>query len=85
MTIEDETDISNIIVWPKTFEKYRRTVMSSRFVAIRGRVQRVGIVVHVIAESLIDLAVVLPRIHEADKVHRPVQLEFSQFKSRDFH
>jgi error-prone DNA polymerase len=85
MTIEDETDISNIIVWPKTFEKYRRTVMSSRFVAIRGRVQRVGIVVHVIAESLIDLAVVLPRIREADKVHRPVQLEFSQFKSRDFH
>ena len=36
MTLEDETDIANIIVWPKVFEKNRRTVMTARFLAVRG-------------------------------------------------
>src|SRR6202008_2094327 len=41
-TLEDETDIANIIVWPKVFEQNRRTVMTARFLAVRGRLQRVG-------------------------------------------
>jgi error-prone DNA polymerase len=52
MTLEDETDIANIIVWPKVFEKNRRTVMTAQFLAVRGRLQRAGLVVHVIAEKL---------------------------------
>ncbi|WP_413992859.1 error-prone DNA polymerase [Labrys okinawensis] len=84
MTIEDETDISNIIVWPKTFEKYRRAVMNSRFVAIRGRVQRAGLVVHVIAENVLDLSAELARLREGVPAP-PAQLELTLFKSRDFH
>ncbi len=56
MTLEDETDIANIIVWPKVFEKNRRTVMTARFLAVRGRLQRAGLVIHVIAESFVDLS-----------------------------
>src|SRR5262249_23107278 len=53
MTIEDETDNANIIVWPKAFARNRRTVMTARFLAVRGRLQRAGLVVHVVAESFI--------------------------------
>ena len=51
MTLEDETDIANIIVWPKVFAKNRRTVMTARFLAVRGRLQRAGLVIHVVADS----------------------------------
>jgi error-prone DNA polymerase len=56
MTLEDETDIANIIVWPKAFANNRRTVMTARFLAVRGRLQRAGLVIHVVAETFIDLS-----------------------------
>ena len=59
MTLEDETDIANIIVWPKIFEKNRRIVMTARFLAVRGRLQRAGLVIHVVAESFVDLSATL--------------------------
>ncbi|MEJ0096697.1 MAG: OB-fold nucleic acid binding domain-containing protein [Bauldia sp.] len=30
MTLEDETDIANIIVWPKVFERFRPVVLGAR-------------------------------------------------------
>ena len=62
MTLEDETDIANIIVWPKAFAKNRRTVMTARFLAVRGRLQRAGLVIHVVAEKFIDLSAELPMV-----------------------
>jgi error-prone DNA polymerase len=91
MTLEDETDIANIIVWPKVFEKNRRTVMTTRFLAVRGRLQRAGLVIHVVAESFVDLSGELPRLREGN-LFSP---KFSggalpdanalPLKSRDFH
>jgi len=66
MTLEDETDIANIIVWPKVFEKNRRTVMTARFLAVRGRLQRVGLVIHVVAASFVDLSAALPKLRDGD-------------------
>jgi len=66
MTLEDETDIANIIVWPKVFARHRITVMTARFLAVRGRLQRVGIVVHVIAESFVDLSEELRLLADGD-------------------
>ena len=66
MTLEDETDIANIIVWPKVFEKNRRTVMTARFLAVRGRLQRAGLVIHVVAESFVDLSATLPWLRDGD-------------------
>jgi error-prone DNA polymerase len=62
MTLEDESDIANIIVWPKVFENNRRTVMTARFLAVRGRLQRAGLVIHVIAENFVDLSAELPML-----------------------
>ena len=55
MTLEDETAIANVIVWPKVFEAYRAIVMGARFVAVAGRVQSESGVIHLIAEELQDL------------------------------
>ncbi len=64
MTLEDETDIANIIVWPKAFEKNRLMVMTARFLAVRGRLQRAGLVIHVVAESFVDLSAVLATLRD---------------------
>ncbi len=52
MTLEDETGVANVIVWPKIFEKYRSEVMGARLVKIRGRLQSAENVVHIIAEHI---------------------------------
>ncbi len=66
MTIEDETDTANIIVWPSLFEKQRRLILSSGMVAVRGRYQREGGVTHLIAEHLIDLSDLLRSVGDRD-------------------
>ncbi|HEX4298814.1 MAG TPA: error-prone DNA polymerase [Devosia sp.] len=54
-TLEDETGIANIVIWNKVFEANRRTILASRAMAVRGRLQVEGLVIHVVAESFIDL------------------------------
>ncbi len=54
MTIEDETGIANIVVWSKVLEKYRRAVMGSRLVWIKGRIQRHEDIIHIVANALED-------------------------------
>jgi error-prone DNA polymerase len=92
MTLEDETDIANIIVWPKVFAKNRRTVMTARFLAVRGRLQRAGLVIHVVADSFVDLSAELPWLREGGDLFSPKLSggplpgdEALPLKSRDFH
>lgn len=54
LTLEDETAVSNIVVWPKTFEKFRKSVMAGRLLRIKGRLQREGSVTHIIATFIED-------------------------------
>jgi len=91
MTLEDETDIANIIVWPKVFGQNRRTVMTSRFLAVRGRLQRAGLVIHVVAETFIDLSAELPLLRDGDLLSQRfsggplAQSDTLPLRSRDFH
>jgi DNA polymerase III alpha subunit len=55
LTLEDETGVSNAIVWPKTFEKYRSVTMGARLVKIRGKLQSANGVIHVVADHLEDM------------------------------
>jgi error-prone DNA polymerase len=59
ITLEDETGIANIVVWPSVFETHRALILSARMLAVRGRVQREGEVIHVIADRLEDLSPLL--------------------------
>ncbi|WP_407175843.1 error-prone DNA polymerase [Bradyrhizobium sp. STM 3562] len=55
MTLEDETGIANIVVWPKVMERFRKEVMGARLVLVEGRIQSSPEkVVHLVAERLID-------------------------------
>jgi DNA polymerase III alpha subunit len=57
VTLEDETGVANLVVWPKLFEndEMRRTLLSSRMLAVKGKVQAEGLVIHVIVEDMTDL------------------------------
>jgi error-prone DNA polymerase len=55
MTLEDETGIANIVVWPKVMERFRKEVMGARLVLVEGYIQSSPEkVVHLVAERLFD-------------------------------
>lgn len=56
ITLEDETGVANIVVWAKTYERYRREVIAGRLLRVTGRLQRDGRVVHVVAHRIEDLS-----------------------------
>lgn len=56
LTLEDETGVSNVVVWPKVYERFRRIVMGGRLLQVRGYLQREGIVVHLIAQDIQDMS-----------------------------
>lgn len=64
MRLEDETGIANAVLWVKTFEKYRRVVLSAGMVGIYGKIQREGEVVHLVAHRLTDLSEALASVGE---------------------
>src|SRR3546814_17701648 len=66
ITLEDETGIANLVVWPQVFEKNRRIILSAGMFAVRGRVQREGEVVHPVAQRLPDLSADLARVGHRD-------------------
>lgn len=66
ITIEDETGPANIVVWPSLFEKRRRVVLGSSMMAINGRIQREGEVVHLVAQQLFDLTSDLSGLADRD-------------------
>ena len=43
-------------IWPSLFERQRRLILSAGMIACRGKVQREGEVIHVVAERLTDLS-----------------------------
>jgi error-prone DNA polymerase len=59
MTLEDETGIANLIVWPKAFERLRAIVIGARFVVATGKLQSESGVVHLIVQRMEDLTPML--------------------------
>lgn len=85
ITLEDETGIANLVVWPRVMERFRAVVMRSRIIHVKGRVQTADGVTHIVAEQLIDCSAELNLLSEdvardplkgilarADEVARPV-------------
>ena len=70
VTLEDETGATNVIVWRDVSDRQRRELLGARLLAVFGRVEREGTVVHLIAGRLVDLSPLLGRLAA---------------KSRDFH
>jgi error-prone DNA polymerase len=87
MTLEDETGIANIVVWPNMLERFRKVVMGARLMVVKGRIQRHEDIIHVVASAIEDesdrlgtlldtatpdaMAAVTLPIAHADEVRRP--------------
>ncbi len=66
ITIEDETGVANLVIWPSLYEKQRRVILTARMLRVDGRVQREGEVVHVVAYRLYDLSDALASVGDRD-------------------
>jgi error-prone DNA polymerase len=66
ITIEDETGVANLVIWPSLYERQRRIILAAGMIAVRGRIQREGEVVHLVAHQLTDLSAELAAVGERD-------------------
>jgi len=66
ITIEDESGVANLVIWVKTFEKFRPIVLGASMMAVYGKIQREGQVVHLVAHRLTDLSAELASIGQRD-------------------
>jgi error-prone DNA polymerase len=60
ITIEDETGIANLIVWPAILERFRRAALGASLLRCIGKLQREESVIHVVADRLEDMT---PRLN----------------------
>ncbi|PWR23802.1 error-prone DNA polymerase [Zavarzinia compransoris] len=81
MTLEDETGIANIVVWPKIYEQFRPIVLGARLVTVTGRLQAAENVIHVIAATIDDRTPWLAEIARGDRRSPATALP----KGRNFH
>ncbi len=73
MTIEDETGIANIVVWPKVMARFRKEVMGSRLILIEGKVQKSEEnVVHLVAQRMVDRSFELAGLSDSLVAQRAV-------------
>jgi error-prone DNA polymerase len=70
-TLEDETGVTNIVVWPKVFEEYRAAFLGSSLLGVEGRIQRDGLVLHLVAERIHNHDARLGAL-EAPAFHNPL-------------
>ena len=66
LTLEDETGVTNVVVWAAIYERCRRAVISGRLLRVTGRLQREAGVVHVVAETIEDMSTLLDRLLSPD-------------------
>jgi error-prone DNA polymerase len=66
ITLEDETGVANLVVWPDVFEKQRKIVMGARLMAVHGIIQKDEDdgVIHVVARRLEDHSHMLRQLSE---------------------
>jgi len=70
LTLEDETGNSNVVVWPRVQEQFRKALMTSQLLLVKGTLECRDNVIHIIAGALFDYS---------------EHLQELQLQSRDFH
>jgi len=98
ITLEDETGVVNVIVWPKAYERFRRAVIAGRLLRVTGKLQREGSVYHLIAGKVENLSPLLDQLGlppgtasvamqaaPPPRARHPRDQARQLFPSRDFH
>ena len=62
ITIEDETGTTNLVVFKKLFDQYRKEIIQSQLLMVEGRLQREGEVVHVIVKRCFNISKLLHQL-----------------------
>jgi error-prone DNA polymerase len=73
ITLEDETGIANLIVWPDVLERFRRAALGATLLYCRGRLQREESVIHLVADDLNDWTVRLNSLRERTGDEKPAR------------
>ena len=70
VTLEDETGITNVVLWARMLDQFRREVMGARLMQVEGLVEKSPEgVVHVVARRIIDRSAELSRLSEDHETH----------------
>jgi error-prone DNA polymerase len=81
ITLEDESGLITLVIWPDLMEKLRKVIMSAQLMEVRGRIEYDDEVTHVIVTNIVDASAKLmtlsqdhlvPAIARADEVNRPL-------------
>jgi error-prone DNA polymerase len=72
ITIEDETGVSNLVVFQNLFETYRKEILQSRLLMVEGKLQREGEVIHVIVLRCFDLSKLLKQLTITKNENLPI-------------
>jgi DNA polymerase III alpha subunit len=79
ITIEDETGVANLIVWPAILERFRRAALGATLLRCSGKLQREESVIHIVADRLEDMTPRLNTLRDrsgrdlsGDAEHRPL-------------
>jgi error-prone DNA polymerase len=73
ITLEDETGITNVLLWARDFERYRREVMAARLMEVEGEVQRSKEgVMHLIARRVFDRSAMLNGLTDGQLLRPPM-------------
>ena len=83
VTLEDETGIANLIVWPAKLERFRRAALGATLLYCRGRLQREESVIHIVAEDLQDWTARLNTLRERTGSERSGDEESSRVDRPD--
>jgi error-prone DNA polymerase len=83
VTLEDETGVTNVVIWARLFERYRRPIMTARLMLVEGEVQRSPEgVVHLMATRVHDRSRALDLL-SGEHETRPQPLRSDEFLHPD--
>ena len=74
--------MTNVIVWPKIFEVFRRPLLRAALIGVTGKIQKEGEVIHVISERIVDLTPLLATIENNGNLDDVASM---RLRSRNFH
>jgi error-prone DNA polymerase len=62
ITLEDETGCSNLVVFKKVFDKFRKEIVQARLLMVEGTLQREGEVVHIVVQRCYNISKLLQHL-----------------------
>lgn len=72
VTIKDETSFSNLVIWSKCFDEYRKEIIQSRLLMVEGKLQVEGEVIHVVVSRCYNMNFLLKKLSAVNLEELPL-------------